>query len=267
LSDNIHLPVINLCPTMRCNLKCSLCGVLVPQYEYRPHMSLEDFSVMLKTIFQIIDSTGKLQLTGGEPLIHPELPEMIKECFQYQEKFEHFLLITNCTIPIKSELMEILINNKKKILVHVSDYGIKQNIINETLNLLKDNDIAFKYYKYFGNDQYADGWVDQGDFVVHGRQEKELIQIFLRCTHVKRGSWYVRGGQMHRCGRSIRGTELSKIPLRQEDYLDIYAGSLEERREKLHKLMNVKMILACDYCNGLYGTEDKSKRCPAGEQL
>ena len=72
---------------------------------------------------------------------------------------------------------------------------------------------------------------------------------------------------MHWCGRSIRGTEVGKIPLREEDYLDIFSGSIEERREKLRTLMSAKTILACDYCNGYYGTEDACKRHPAGEQV
>ena len=29
---------INFTPTMRCNLKCKLCGVMVPHYDYRPHI-------------------------------------------------------------------------------------------------------------------------------------------------------------------------------------------------------------------------------------
>ena len=112
-------------------------------------------------------------------------------------------------------------------------------------------------------------WVDNGDFVPHHRTQAENEIIFSACSHVCRGgSWYVRGGQLHWCGRSIRGTELGKIPLCQEDYLDLFEDiPLEEKKKKLERLMGVRTITACDYCNGYYGTQDTAKRFPAGEQI
>ena len=74
---------------------------------------------------------------------------------------------------------------------------------------------------------------------------------------------------MHWCGRSIRGTELGMIPLQQDDYLDIFdeTTTVEEKREKLERLHGGKKITACDFCNGYYGTDDMSKRYPAGGQM
>lgn len=268
MENPICLPMVNLTPTMKCNLKCKLCGVLVPQYEYRPHMTTDEFSRMLKAVFAIIDHVGKVQITGGEPLLHQELPEMIEQCFQYSEQFDQLWLFTNCSVPIKPQLVEQLVRFKNKLLIHASDYGLRPDIAGELINTLDSNGLEYRYLKYYGDNQYADGWVDQGDFVLHSRLKPELETVFSTCPHVKRGgSWYIRNGQMHWCGRSIRGTEVRKIPLREEDYLDIFAGTIAERREKLQKLMNVKTIQACDYCNGYYGTEDTEKRHPAGEQV
>lgn len=260
--------MINLTPTMRCNLKCRLCGVLVPQYEYHPHMTTEEFSDTLKAVFEIADHIKKVQITGGEPLLHPNLPEMIEECFKYSKQFEKLWLFTNCAVPMKPKVLQTLLKYKEKVLIHASDYGLRCDIADELVETLKRNHLEYRYLKYYGENQYLDGWVDQGDFILHGRSKAELEDNFAKCPHVERGgSWYVRGGQMHWCGRSIRGTEVGKIPLREEDYLDIFSGSIEGRREKLRTLMNAKTILACDYCNGYYGTEDACKRHPAGEQV
>lgn len=268
MCDNIHLPLVNLTPTMRCNLNCGLCGVLVPQYDYRPHMTKEDFSKTLHAVFEIADSVGKLQITGGEPLLHPDLPEMLEECFQFAAKFEKLWLFTNCAVPLKPQLAEVLENYKDRMVVHASDYGVRQEITEQIVGFLEETGCTYRHLKYFGEHQYADGWVDQGDFVCHNRSEMELAEVFSRCTHIARGgSWYVRNGQMHWCGRSIRGVEVGKIPLCEEDYLDIFTGTVEERREKLSRLMQVEFIRACDYCNGYYGTENTEKRHPAGEQM
>lgn len=264
----IRLSAINMTPTIRCNLRCRLCGILVPQYEYRPHMSVAGFAENLKAVFELFDSVSKLQITGGEPLIHADLPAMLEECFRYAEQFDKVWIFTNCATRIRPELLNVMNPHRDRIFVHCSDYGVKPDIARELIDTLSENGFEHKYLKYYGDEQYYDGWVDQGDFVPHSRSESELHEIFSKCTHVARGgSWYVRGGQMHWCGRSIRGTELGKTPLRDEDYLDIFAGTVEERRERFKKLLKVRSVLACDYCNGYYGTTDASKRHPAGEQL
>lgn len=266
----MHLANLNLTPTMQCNLKCQLCGVLVPHYNFRPQMTVKEFSDTLHTVFQIVDSVKRLQITGGEPLLHPELDKILKECFRYEDRFEELWFFSNCAVPVRDSVLEVFKEHKNKITVHCSDYGVRPEVSEQITTLLSENEIPYKYLKYYGENQYFDGWVDNGDFVAHGRPDKENEEIFKQCSHVCRGgSWYVRNGQMHWCGRSVRGTELGKVPLCEKDYLDIFEEqtTIEEKRNKLEELMKVSFITACDYCNGFYGTQDKSKRYPAGEQM
>lgn len=268
MPDIIRLEMINLTPTMRCNLKCRLCGVLVPHYNYWPHMLCEEFDKTLEAVFQIIDYVGKLQITGGEPFLHPSLADFIASCFKYQGRFEKLWIFTNGTIPIRKELIEVLEKYKSKILVHISDYGIQREVTSNLVENLKEIGCEYRYLKYYGEQQYFDGWVDQGDFVFHNRSTDELKEIFGTCPHVCRGgSWYIRNGQMHWCGRSIRGTEVGKIPLEENDYVDIFSGTENFRREKLKQVMKRTYIAACNYCNGNYGTNQLEKRYPAGEQM
>lgn len=266
----IILPNVNLTPTMRCNLKCALCGVLVPQYEYRPQMSVEEFSQTLKALFDVVDQVGRLQITGGEPLLHPELGAMLEECFRYQDRFQELWFFSNCAVPFRQDVLEVLSACRDQVAVHCSDYGVRPEVSAQNLRLLEKAGIPHKYLKYYGEEQYCDGWVDNGDFVSHGRTQEENEAVFASCSHVRRGgSWYIRHGQMHWCGRSVRGTELGKVPLRQEDYVDILdpETTTEEKRRKLEALTCTRVIAACDYCGGHYGTEDTAQRRPAGEQL
>lgn len=266
--EMIRLPMVNLTPTMRCNLKCRLCGVMVPQYEFRPQMSLTELEETLKAVFEVVDHVDKLQITGGEPLLHPQLSEMLEQCFTYSDQFDKVWLFTNGTVPLQQKLAEVLGEHRDQILVHVSDYGVRRETTEKLLRALEGLGCEYRYLKYYGSGQYAGGWVDQGDFIYHDRSKQELEQVFRSCSHVMRGgSWYVRGGQMHWCGRSARGTELGKIPLKAEDHADLYQGSVQERRERLKRLMKAASITACAYCNGCYGTENASERRPAGEQM
>lgn len=267
--SNIELTRINFTPTMRCNLKCKLCGVLVPHYEYRPHMSDEEFKKTLDIVFQIVDHVKQIQFTGGEPLLHLGLEKYIEECFQYKKHFDEIWIFSNCAVPIRSTMMDIITRYKDNVVVHCSDYGVRPEIAQKNIELFKKNNINYKYLKYYGEGQYCDGWVDNGDFIAHNRTKDENRKIFANCNQIKSGGfWYVRNGQMHWCGRSIRGMEVGRIPLEKKDYLELFEDiSIEEKREKFMKLMNTDMILACDYCNGNYGTQNKNKRVPAGEQM
>lgn len=221
-------------------------------------------------VFSIVDRVGRLQITGGEPLLHPQLGTLLEMCFHYADRFDEMWFFSNCAVPFRNDVLDVLESHNDQVVVHCSDYGVRPEVSEQNLKQLAAAHIPHKYLKYYGDSQYCDGWVDNGDFVPHHRTDKENERIFSACSHVCRGgSWYVRNGQMHWCGRSIRGAELGKIPLRKEDYLDIFdpATTLEEKRKGLEALMQVHMITACDYCNGDYGTEDAAKRHPAGEQL
>jgi hypothetical protein len=268
MPTEIKLKRINLTPTMQCNLRCKNCGVRVPHYNNRPTMTTAEFSDTLKAVFEIVDFVDQLQITGGEPFLHHDLAEMIEACFLYSERFNIIFLFNNCAAKISDDVLETLKKHKEKVFVQFSDYGVKPDVANYNKKLLEDNDIPHRYLKYYGDDQYFDGWVDQGDFVKLGRDKETLEKVFSACPQVKSGGfWYARHGEMHWCGRSARGKELGLIPMPQSDYLNIFEGTPKERREKFRELQKVSFITACDYCNGYYGTEDSSKRIPAGEQM
>ncbi len=268
VQKEINVEMVNLTPTMRCNLKCKLCGVLVPHYSYCPQMAKDEFINSLKAVFEIIDHVNKLQITGGEPFIHPQLAELVEACFEYKKQFGKLWIFTNGTVPLSAKMLDILKRYNSDILIHISDYGLRREITTKLIEDIEKTGCQYRYLKYYGEQQYFDGWVDQGDFISHNRNEKDMEEVFEHCPHVCRGgSWYVRNGQMHWCGRSIRGFELEKIPLKEGEYLNIYEGNIEERRDKFKNLMKLKSITACNYCNGNYGTNQEDKRYPAGQQM
>lgn len=265
----MKLANVNLTPTMQCNLRCELCGVLVPHYAYRPQMDIEECERTLDILFQMVDRVGRFQITGGEPLMHPRIDEILQLCFLYEDKFDELWLFSNCAVPFRENVVKVLFLHKDKTLVHCSDYGVKPGIAKENIDMLKEKNVAYRYLKYYGEGQYWDGWVDNGDFVAHHRTSEENKKIFQSCPHYQRGgSWYLRHGQLHWCGRSIRGVELGRIYDANEDYLDLFEDiSIIEKKEKLVKLQQADQIIACDYCNGYYGTEEAALRHHAGKQM
>ena len=265
----MELANLNLTPTMRCNLKCELCGVLVPHYEYRPQMDAEECEKSLAILFQIIDRIVRFQVTGGEPLMHPKLNEILQSCLRYENCFDELWLFSNCAVPFRDDVIETLFPYREKVLIHCSDYGVRPDVAEKNIECLEKCGLRYKYLKYYGEEQYFDGWVDQGGFTAHGRSKEDNSRIFKSCPHYKRGgSWYLRHGQLHWCGRSIRGLELGKIPDCKDDYLNLFEDiPVSEKKKKLESVMARNCITACDYCNGNYGTEHSGKRIPAGKQM
>ena len=68
-----HFPILaHIIPIRRCNLSCAYCN------EYDNVSKPVPVDVMVKRINRLADlGTGVVTLSGGEPLLHPELDEII----------------------------------------------------------------------------------------------------------------------------------------------------------------------------------------------
>src|SRR5689334_20038818 len=68
-----HPIMAHIIPIRRCNLSCTYCN------EYDDFSKPVPTSVMVERINQLADlGTSILTLSGGEPLLHPELDDIIK---------------------------------------------------------------------------------------------------------------------------------------------------------------------------------------------
>lgn len=256
----------------RCDLRCKLCCEYVPQNEPFPDMTIQQEQEILHAIFQVADHITTLHLTGGgEPFLHPQLPEMIEIAMQYEKQFDTLMLFTNATIPLSVKMKEVLKKYKDKILVQVSRYGLFPEKEKFLLADLKECEVRCKEEKYYGENQSFGGWVDFGPWTSRKKTNKELENIFQSCciTSVLNGNWRTRDGKVHWCSRSQRGMDLGLIPDVPDDYVDILdmTKTIEEKRNKFEGIASKPFLSACDYCSGDQGTTDQQKRYPAAEQM
>lgn len=255
----------------RCNLRCRLCCEYVPQNRSFADMTVPEAQRILTGIFDVADHIKTLHLTGGgEPFLHPDLPEMIEAAMDYAARFDTLMLFTNSTVPISTPLLDMLMRYREKILVQLSQYGHFPEREQENRRILQECGIRCKVEKYYGDNQSFGGWVDFGSWAAQNRQTDVLTERFRHCavTEVMHGNWRTRDGKVHWCSRSQRGMELGYIPDNPADYVDLFdASSRQEKQEKFRKIASYPHLAACDYCSGDQGTHESAKRYPAAEQL
>ena len=91
--------------TDRCNLRCIYCmpSEGVPQMAHSEVLSYEEIRTIVKAAAQL--GVSKVRLTGGEPLVRAELPNLVRMLSQI-EGIEELSLTTNGTI-LKKHALEL----------------------------------------------------------------------------------------------------------------------------------------------------------------
>ena len=270
-TDKLIISKMSLVVTTRCNLKCRLCDEFIPGHKPLPDMTPREARRVFDALFSVVDYVDLLHLSGGgEPFLNPHLAGLTDIAFEYSDYFNNLMVFTNSTIPVSKELLDALKRYKNRIIVHASNYGIAPERSTELYKTLRDEGINLRVIKYYGEDQDYGGWVDFGEWEPRGRMPEELERTFKNCgiTRIMKGNWRTRDGTVHWCQRSQRGMELGIIPDYPDDYVDLLgAESRREKRLKFHEIANKRYLSVCDRCSGDHGSDDASKRFPAGEQI
>jgi organic radical activating enzyme len=276
MNDEIYLSRMNIFVTFRCTLKCHLCVNGVQYFPPGEDLKLEMFSSELKTIYgseiPFVDRVRMFTFTGGEPFMRADLGDFVREAAKYKQFFESIKIDTNGTLPMNDRLINALKEHNDKCFVFISNYGeILSKNVDSIVTDCEKNNIRYDVRKYYGDDMYFNGWVNDGDYNCRNRTPNELEQVFKNCgtyTGLK-GGWGLLKGQLHFCCRSVRGTIEGVIASeRNIDYLDIFdeSTSTEQKRQIIRNMQNPKYIAACNYCDGQLGTDDITKRFKPAEQ-
>lgn len=265
--DKCELDRTSLTITYRCNLKCRLCSMHVPYYEVPPHFTYEILAKSIDRYFEIVTSVGMFTISGGEPLSHKELPQILLHLLQYSNQIGSIEIVTNGTFVPGQELVDVLIKNREKIVFLVDNYGEISTHVNEIKELFEGLNINHRIRKYYGEDAHCGGWVDFGDFTQKWFSQEEVEKIYNKCALPKKlHCFQITGGEMYSCSRSRRCAELNIIPKDENEFLGLFDvnTTVEQQRKKIHDLLNKKSLLGCAYCNGM--CEDSPRFTPA-EQL
>ena len=180
----LNIPQLEFCITTKCTLKCKDCCALIPQLDSQKHidMTFEDFKLYLDKILDSVDSIRHLVILGGEPLINPELSQMLEYAAE-QKKIFFIQLITNGTMVPQEKLLNVLKQYNNRIYLYMSNYAdnpelksiLKQEQIRE---LLKENNIKLQKPENWP-------WLEEKGFLKNAYPANETNTKFLSCFRTK----------------------------------------------------------------------------------
>lgn len=236
-----------------CTLKCKNCIEAVPYCKEKGFEKKDEILMDLVTVASACDFISVLEVVGGEPLLHPELGEIINGILKI-ENIGSIALFTNGTVSPNKELLEVLSN--ERIEVYISNYdkfisAEQRTKVRNTIEAFKKNNIQYVVGK-------NTNWLECAGFKYQNRDKEKLVNsykdCYLRnCHRMYRGTIYV-------CPYQFAGVRLGK--LRRNNVIQIY-DEKESLESKLENISRFEYIEACKYCSFPHD----ARLVDAGEQL
>ncbi len=237
-----------------CNLKCKNCLAFIPYYKNPSHLDLDTAKKTLDVYFKVVDKVTHFTVTGGEPLLNKDIVSIMQEVYQYKNQVGDSIdFVTNGTILITDELLNLFEENKEKTKVVVSNYGEKLSTkIGEIEEELKRRGIEYRLSKFFGDDLYYDGWIDFSDHSLKWKTDEEREKNAAGCLHATGRYYVILGGELHRCSRCSWRTQNKIIPKIVGEYVPLMDEkySIEEKREILLDMYSRNSTTSCAHCVG-----------------
>ena len=226
---------------------------------------MDFISKTIDKYFELVDTVGDFDISGGETFLHPQIGDIIKKALQYEHRFNRLLILTNGTLLPSEDLLQAM-KLSDKILVTISNYGVLSKSTSALSRILEQNNIKFRVIDYSDN-IFCDGWVNYDSDKQLWHTEDELKRIGQNCAVRNRGcNFLIQNGEIHSCGRSYRRMEIGLIPRNSAEYVDLFDNtvSIEEKRETLLAMFHSDYGTSCAFC---YGLCKDSKRYTPAEQL
>lgn len=254
-----------------CTLNCRLCSLCIPAFREKKiaqFYDLDHYKRDMLEVFNIYDHVGTISLTGGDPLLHKRLADMV--AFTLRElpaKFDQLRITTNGTMLPDEELLRVIHSYAKdNMLFIVDDYGEQSKKLSSIVEILERNQISYQVKHYSGENQHYGGWVDFGALDQYrGYSSEEVEHIAARCHFAQWKTLTVFDGKLFPCIRATCGEALGYFSFPEDEYIDLtnMTQTLEEKI-KIASSFGRKAYLACQYCNGF--DPETASRFSAAEQ-
>ncbi len=265
--SEIHLKGTVLAVTERCTLKCKLCFAYIPYHENPRDMTMTEIEKVLERYFSIVDTVETFGITGGECFMHKDLVEILELVDSYKQQILKGIdIVTNGTLMPSEKLVHYLRNNKDRVRVIISNYGVHSAKVADIEEIFKKEEINYRIDSYSGDNLFHGGWVDMRDHSLKHHTQEEIENQGRRCFFRNRKNYTIRKGELHNCGRSYWRITTGIVPRIPGEYVNLLdpVETIEEQRRQLIELEQKICVSSCAYCMGI---TDKTERHIPAEQL
>ena len=262
LNTNLSIMV-----TARCTLNCRYCALGIPFLHEKEWIPAARLYGQIESLLSLYEKNNvylnHLDLLGGEPLLYPELPELVRSLTDLSGRFHELRILTNSTLLPSDALLDALdaFREKAPLLLILADYGKLSRQLGELSKLLDFRGIRYRVDNYAGENQYYDGWVTYGEAgCLWGTAELR----YRECAFRHSGTLEVYDGKAYPCTRALAVGLSGRTALREEEWLDITASPPERSVKKYRALLVREQPLSiCAHCSGL---GPHAQRIPAAQQ-
>lgn len=237
----ISIPLLEFGVTTKCTLKCKDCCALIPPFNKREHFNLtfESFKRQLDKVCDSVNMVWHLVLLGGEPLINPELPQMIDYACK-KDNIHIVRITTNGTMLPSEKLLSVLKENPNRAYFYMSNYGANKDLLpllkyEELKNKLKEVNIKFEMVDSWN--WLAEEGVAKEPFSNDITTKKVLGCYRSKCTQIL-------NGKLDICSKALGARELGLI--KSDEYIDIEKST--NLKQDLIDFYQRDYADACRYC-------------------
>jgi hypothetical protein len=254
-------------PTTMCSLNCKHCGdFLFTGGVARRDIPFEDVCRDIDACFDLFDRVEWLQFVGGEVYLYRDFAKLIKYARKYRAGFDKLIIETNATVAPNAEEQKAMLEYGKDLFVYISDYGELSYDKHAFVKFMDENDIAYSLKKYYGEDQYYNGWIDNTN-PADLKEPGDVLEVNAKnCPQNRIRNMHVYDGKLHRCSNSCFMLELGAIRPKARDFVDLRDAtlSLEEKRDIIRDFYAYARE-SCRYCKQKYMAV--LPRYPAAQQV
>lgn len=262
--DRIHRSYIEHIVTWHCNLKCTNCNTGSP---FQPHRN-DDLSIFvrdLNIIGKYVD-TPYIRLAGGEPTLHPEILDYLREI--KKAGYKSNIATNGLTLPQMPDEFFDLVDlfslsvyannniNYEKIINKLEEKGANWRNVTDVDDVLK-----FESMQKF-KDNYK--WHETGTFIVLDKYskntEERAQEVYTPCL-LKDMCHSFMNGKYYKCNISVtKGPQYDNMGIptdwdfAEEDGFD-FTGDNEDEimvnlRDFVYGEAHKNPLKACYYCEG-----------------
>ena len=240
-SNNLVINHCEIVVTEKCTLRCRDCANLMQFYKNPENLNIKEIIDAFNLFLEVIDILCELRILGGEPFVYKDLEQLLKTYIK-NKKIKKITVYTNSTIVPNRNILNVL--KDKKIVVHLSNYGVYSRNINKIKKIFEENHITYYAHNY-------EKWRDFGGLEKRNYSENQLKKLYKTCVSGKCYTFY--RGKLYLCPRAAHGERLGIFQNRGNEYVDFSKKDFDidiKRKELKSMLVETQILTACNYCNG-----------------